>query len=82
MNYKQASCGRCGFYFRETHLYQHQDGKKYCTGCRVKIKREPIRKTISKIDRIIEALLKVPPPPKENKKKKSKSKSSLKAKKK
>ena len=76
-------CDRCGLYFREIHLYQHQDGKKYCVDCRVKInKRETFKKTISKIDRIIEALLKVPPPPKEDKKKKSKRKSSLKAKKK
>ena len=82
MKLKKATCDRCGFYFSDNQLYKREDGKKYCKDCRAKIERETFKKAVSRINTLIEALLKVPPPPKETKKKKSKNKSSLKARKK
>lgn len=77
---KIKACGGCGFYFNDNHLHKRGDGKKYCASCRIKIEKEPFSKSISQkdIDRIIEALLKVPPPPKKNKKSKTKNKLSSK----
>jgi uncharacterized Zn finger protein (UPF0148 family) len=74
MNNKQMACDGCGFYFAEIHLHKRKDGKIYCGGCRVKIAKVPLdTRPVSKrdIDKIIEALLKVPPPPKKSKKTKS-----------